>query len=64
MQSQLCRYQITSTYLSVLTRLDHETDRQDKQILTHGTFKNTGSKPVRGRYHGCRALTLKKALGT
>ena len=26
---------------------------QDKQLLTYGTFKNAGSKSVRGRFHGC-----------
>ena len=42
--------------LSVLTGL--------KRLLVHGTFKNAGSKPVRGRFHGCGTLTWKEALGT
>ena len=37
---------------------------QDKQLLTHGTFKNAGSKPVRGSFHDCGILTSKEALGT
>ena len=62
MQSQLCRYQITSNHLSVFTKLYG--DRQEKQLLTHRTFKNVGSKPLRGRFHGCGTLTLKDSLGT
>ena len=37
---------------------------QNKQLLTHGIFKNAGLKPVRGRFHGCGTLTSKDALGT
>ena len=37
---------------------------QDKRLLAHETFKNAGSKPVRGKFHGCGTLTSKEALGT
>ena len=69
---------MTSTYLLVLTRL--WPNRQDKRLQICGTLKNagskpvrgkshgcgtpTGSKPVRGRFHGCGTLTTKEALDT
>ena len=30
---------------------------QNKWLIPHGTFKNAGSKPVRGRFRGCGTLT-------
>ena len=43
-------------YPSISTHKTLWLDRQDKQLLTHGTFKNACSKPVRGRFHGCGIL--------
>ena len=37
---------------------------QNKWLIPHGTFKNAGSKPVRGRFRGCGTLTSKEVLGT
>ena len=39
-------------------------DCQDKGLLIPRTFKNAGSKLVRGRFHSCRTLTLKEPLDT
>ena len=50
-------------YPSISTHKNLWPNCQDKQ-LTHVTFKNAGSKPLRGRFHGCGTLTLKEALGT
>ena len=33
-----------------------EPNRQDMALSTHENFKNTGSKPVRDRFHGCGIL--------
>ena len=51
-------------YLFINTHKALWLNRQDKQILTHGTFKNAGSKPMRGRFHGCGILTSNEALST
>ena len=39
-------------------------NRQDRLLSLHETFKNAGSKTVRGRLHGCGIVTSKEALGT
>ena len=39
-------------------------NRQGRLLSLHETFKNAGSKTVRGRLHGCGILTSKEALGT
>ena len=64
MQSQLCRYQISSAHLSVLARLYGLSNRQYKRLLTHRTSKDIRPKPVRDRFHGCGTLALKEALDT
>ena len=67
-------------YPSISTNKTLWPNHQDKQLLPHGTFKNTGSKmvrgmfhgwgtiagskPVRGRFHSFGTLTSKEALGT
>ena len=40
-------------YPSISTNKTLWPNRQGgKRLLTHGTIKNAGSKPVRGRFHG------------
>ena len=62
-------YQIACTCLSLLARLVYHysyyswPNRQDKRLLTHATFENTGSTPMRGRFHGCWTLTVNETLG-
>ena len=51
-------------YPSIITHKTQWPNRQDRPLLTYGTFKNAGSKPVRGRFHGCGTLTSKVVLGT
>ena len=51
-------------YPSIITHKTLWPNCQDRPLLTHGTFKNAGSKPVRGRFHGCGTLTSKVVLGT
>ena len=47
-------------YLFTNTKKTLWPNRQGKRLLTSGTFKNTGSKPVRDRFHGCGTLTSKE----
>ena len=56
MQSQLCHYEISSTHLSVLTRLYGLIVKTSD--LGHGAFKNAGLKRVRGRFHGRGSLVI------
>ena len=51
-------------YPSIITHKTLWPNRQDRRLLTHGTFKNASLKQVRGRLHGCGTLTSKEALGT
>ena len=51
-------------YLFISTHENLWLNCQDKWLLTHGIFKNAGSKPVRGRLPDCGTLTSKEALGT
>ena len=63
MQSQFSCNQVMGIG-SISTHKTLWPDPQEERLLTHGTFKNTGSKPVRGKFHVCVTLTSEEALGT
>ena len=51
-------------YLVISTHKTLWPNRHKKQLLAHGSFKNSGSKPVRGMFHDYGIPTLKEPLGT
>ena len=63
MHYRLCCYQITSTSF-ISTHKILWPIRQDKQLSTHGNFKNAGAKLVRGSFHSRGTVTSKEALVT
>ena len=61
--SELTLLLLNYFYLFTSTHKTLWPNHQDKWLLTHETFKNSGSKPVRGRFHGWGTLTSQKGLG-
>ena len=56
--------ELCSIYFAVITHKTLLPIHQDKRLSAHWTFKNAGSKPVRGRFHSRATLTSKEALDT